>query len=282
MIDVASAETGIDRLELRRRNFIAPEDMPYKTPLGPTYDCGDFERNFEEALQLIDQKDFEKRRQQSKSNGKFRGLGFANNVENAAGAGTEFADISLDKDGIVNVFAGTTEHGQGHPTMYRQVVSEFLGIDMDKIIVHEGDTDKMEQGNGTGGSRVSSLGSSAAMIATEDLIEKARPIAAHLLEAGVSDVEFSNGNFQIAGTDRTISWERIVDASNSDDQIPEGIRTELSVNAHFEASAPNFPSGCHACEVEVDMDTGKVDIIRYVGVSDVGTVINPLLLNGQI
>ena len=282
LIDVASVETGIDRLELRRQNFILPKDMPYKTPLGPTYDCGDFERNFEEALQLIGHIDFEKRRQNSKSNGKFRGLGVANNVENAAGAGTEFADIAFDEEGIVHVYAGTTEHGQGHPTMYRQVVSELLGIDMDKIVIHEGDTDKMEQGNGTGGSRVSSLGTSAAKIAAEDLVEKARPIAAHLLEAGVNDIEFLNGLFQIVGTDRSVSWDRILEASNSNDQLPEGIKTELSVNAHFESSAPNFPSGCHACEVEIDIDTGKVDIIRYVGVSDVGTVINPLLLNGQI
>ena len=282
LIDVASAETGIDRFELRRQNFISPGDMPYKTPLGPTYDCGDFERNFEDALKLIGHQNFEERRQSAKARGKYRGLGVANNVENAAGAGTEFADILFDANGNVNVYAGTTEHGQGHPTMYRQVVSQLLGIDADKIVIHEGDTDKMEQGNGTGGSRVSSLGTSAARIASEAIIEKGRHIAAHLLEAGSSDIEFSNGSFEVAGTDRSVSWERIVGVVFSGDQLPDGIKPDLSVNAHFEAAAPNFPSGCHACEVEVDVDTGKVEIIRYVGVSDVGNVINPLLLNGQI
>ena len=282
LIDVASVETGIDRLELRRRNIIAPGDMPYKTPLGPTYDCGNFKKNFDEAIRLIGYHDFEERRKKSAVERKYRGIGVANNVENAAGAGTEFADIAFDADGTVNIYAGTTEIGQGHPTMYRQVVSHLLGIDMGKIVIHEGDTDKIEQGNGTGGSRVSSLGTSAARIASERVLEKARQIAAHLLEVSLSDIEFKDGSFEIVGTDRSVSWNKVVSAAFSEGQLPEGMEAGLSVKAHFESTAPNFPSGCHACEVEVDMESGKVDIVRYVGVSDVGNVINPLLLNGQI
>ena len=282
LIDMASVETGIDRFELRRRNFITKENMPYKTPLGLTYDCGDFGKNFEEALELIDFKGFEERRKKSSAKRKYRGLGVANNVENAAGVGTEFADIAFDVDGTVNIYAGTTEHGQGHPTMYRQVVSQILGIDANKIVVHEGDTDKLEQGNGTGGSRVSSLGASAARIASEGIIEKARQIASLLLEASISDIIFKDGSFKIAGTDRSVSWESIINAAFSKEPLLEAIESGLSVNAQFESSAPNYPSGCHACEVEIDMETGKVDIVRYVGVSDVGNVINPLLLNGQI
>ncbi len=282
LIDKAAFETGFDRFELRRKNFISEKDMPYKTPLGPTYDCGDFQRNFEEALEQMDLNGLIARKELSKTKGKLRGFGLANNVENAAGAGSEFVDISFEQDGNVNVFAGTTEHGQGHPTMYRQVVSELLNIDEDKINVHEGDTDQIAQGNGTGGSRVSSLGSSAALRASEKLIEKAKEIAGEILEANSGDIEFKSGIFEIAGTDRTTSWNDIVAAAYPTKKTFDDDNSGLSVKEKFESAAPNFPNGCHACEVEVDIETGKIEILKYVGVSDVGKVINPLLLNGQI
>ncbi len=281
IIDVAAAETGMDRMELRRRNMIPAGGFPHQAPLGVNYDCGNFVQDFEEALRIIDADGFAARRAQSDANGKYRGLGLANNVEGAAGGGQEFVDLAFDADGTVNVFAGTTENGQGHPTMYRQVVSDKLGIDTDKIVVHEGDSDLMAQGNGTGGSRVSSVGASAARIASEKMIDKAKVVAGHVLEAAVADIEFNDSGFEIAGTDRRLSWDEVAAAAHGDG-LPDDLRGELSVNADFQGTANNFPSGTHACEVEVDKETGRVEIIRYVGVTDVGQVINPLLFEGQI
>jgi len=281
IIDVAAAETGIDRMELRRRNVIPEGAFPHTAPLGVNYDCGNFAQDFEEALRLIDADGFDARRAASDANGKYRGLGLANNVEGAAGGGQEFVDLAFDPDGTVNVYAGTTENGQGHPTMYKQVVSDRLGIDMDKIVVHEGDSDLMTQGNGTGGSRVSSVGASAARVASDKIIEKAKDLAGHVLEAAAADIEFSDGGFEIAGTDRRVSWDEVAAASHGDG-LPEDLQGGLAVNADFQGSANNFPSGTHACEVEVDKETGRVEIVRYVAVNDVGQVINPLLFEGQM
>ena len=281
IIDVAAAETGIDRMELRRRNIIPDEAFPYQGPLGINYDSGNFTLDFEEALRLIEADGFEVRRTQSEANGKYRGLGLANNVEGAAGGGQEFVDISFDADGKVDVFAGTTENGQGHPTMYRQVVSDKLGIDMDRIAVHEGDSGLMAQGNGTGGSRVSSVGASAARVASEKMIEKAKAVAGHELEAATADIAFADGGFEIAGTDRRLSWKEVAAAAHKD-SLPEKLQGGLSVNGDFQGAANNFPSGTHACEVEVDKETGRVEILRYIAVTDAGQVINPLLFEGQI
>ena len=281
LIDVAAAEINIDRMELRRRNIIPDDAFPYQGPLGINYDCGNFALDFEEALRLIDAEGFDARRARSEKNGKYRGLGLANNVEGAAGGGQEFVDIALDTDGKVDVFAGTTENGQGHPTMYRQVVSDKLAIDMDQIAVYEGDSDLMAQGNGTGGSRVSSVGASAAHAASEKIIEKAKAVAGHELEAAAADIEFADGRFQIAGTDRRLSWRDVAAAAHKEG-LPETLQGGLSVNGDFQGTANNFPSGTHVCEVEVDKETGQVAIVRYVAVTDAGQVINPLLLEGQI
>ena len=165
--------------------------------------------------------------------------------------------------------------------MYRQVVSDKLGIDMDRIVIHEGDSDLMAQGNGTGGSRVSSVGASAAKIASDKIIEKAKTIASHKLEAAMTDIDFSKGGFEIAGTDRRLSWEEVAQAAHAS-ELPEEIQGGLSVKADYQGTANNFPSGTHVCEVEVDKETGRVEIVRYVAITDAGQVINPLLLEGQI
>lgn len=282
LVDVAAHQVGIDRIELRRRNVIPADAMPYKMPLGTVYDCGDFGSNMEQALSAIGYDSFEARRQESKSRGLLRGFGLANNVEQAAGVGHEFVTYRFNADGSLTIIAGTTEQGQGHPTMYAVLASDQLGIDTDKINVIEGDTDAQESGNGTGGSRVSVMGSNAARLAGTGIIEKGKQVASNVLEAAVADIEFDAGAFRVAGTDKSVSLADVVAASFDPANLPEGAEPGLEEYADFEGTAANYPNGCHACEIEVDPETGGATIVRYVAVNDVGTVINALTFRGQI
>jgi len=282
MIDIAAEQTGIDRFELRRRNIIPSAIMPHKTPLGPVYDCGEFEKNMDDALSKIDFAGFAARKEASAKAGKLRGFGLANNVEAAGGVGQEFADIAFAEDGSATISVGTTDNGQGHAAMYKIVVCDRLGIDPDRVRVIEGDSDALAQGNGTGGSRVSSYGSSAALAAADGLVEKGRKIAAHILEAGLSDIEFDDGRFVVAGTDKEVSIDEVIKVAFQPDQLPPDMEAGFAEEGVFTGKAPNYPNGCHVCEVEVDPDTGGVDLVRYVAVSDVGTIINRLTLDGQI
>ena len=211
-----------------------------------------------------------------------RGLGISYAIERAAPAGFEFNEMEFSADGSLTIYAGTTNHGQGHHTLYTQVACEYLGLSPDDVLVIEGDTGKVKNGFGTGGSRVSALGSSAAYQAAGVLIEKAKTLAAHLLESAASDLEFVDGVFTIAGTDRTITLKQVAAASFDPSRCPSGFEPGLGGEAEYKAEVANYPNGCHISEVEVDTETGKISVVRYTVVDDVGVVVNPLLLDGQI
>ncbi|MDE0540175.1 MAG: xanthine dehydrogenase family protein molybdopterin-binding subunit [Rhodospirillales bacterium] len=284
LLDYAAAELGMDRIELRRRNMIQPDQLPYTMPLGTVYDSGDFPDNLEKALAAIDYEGFEARREEAKSRGKLLGLGVGNNIEQAAGVGQEFATYRLDADGSLTIIAGTTELGQGHPTMYRILASDQLGIDTDDITVIEGDTDAQAAGNGTGGSRVSVMGTHAALAAGAGLIERGKEVAGGILEAAAADIEFSGGFFRVAGTDKQVSLADVARTAHENPPADEdgGRGPGLEYYAQYDGKAATYPNGCHVCEVEVDPETGAAKMTRYAAVNDVGTVINPLTVEGQI
>jgi aerobic carbon-monoxide dehydrogenase large subunit len=282
MVDEAAVELGIDRIELRRRNTIPPEAMPFKTGLIFTYDCGEFEKNLDLALDLADVAGFEQRRAASKARGKLRGLGLSNTIERAAAGGFEAAEVRFDKGGTVTLLSGSITQGMGHETIYKQLLCDRLGIHPDRVAYIQGDTDKVAIGEGSGGSRSATLGGSAVMLATERVVDKARAIAAHLLEAAEADIDFADGIFAIAGTDRTVTLTDIARDAWDPKNLPDGMDPGLVSSAAYAAKEQNFPNGVHICELEIDPDTGEVALLQYSVVDDVGTVMNPLLLEGQI
>jgi len=267
---------------LRRRNTIPPEAMPFKTGLIFTYDCGEFEKNLDLALQLADVAGFEQRRAESKARGKLRGLGLSNTIERAAAGGFEAAEVRFDKGGTVTLLSGSITQGMGHETIYKQLLCDRLGIHPDLVAYIQGDTDKVAIGEGSGGSRSATLGGSAVMLATERVVDKARAIAAHLLEAAEADIDFADGIFAIAGTDRTVTLTDIARDAWDPKSLPAGMDPGLVSSAAYAAKEQNFPNGVHICELEIDPDTGEVELLTYSVVDDVGTVMNPLLLEGQI
>ena len=281
-IDHAARELGIDRIELRRRNLIPPEAMPFQTGLSYRYDCGEFERNMDEALAAIDLEGFASRRAATEAAGRLRGLGIANTIEQSAGVTDEWATIVLDPTGSATVSVGVHSHGQGHETVFRQLVTERLGLGFERIRYVQGDTDHVPYGGGTGGSRAAVLGGSALARAADRIIERGRRFAAHSLECAVDDVEFTEGRFEIPGTDRSVSLQEVVRIAFSPALRPPGEEGGLSASAGFHPSGPTFPTGCHVCEVEIDPETGVVEMQRYCVVEDVGTVLNPMLLRGQL
>ena len=282
MVDEAAAELGIDGVELRRRNTIPPSAMPFKTGLIFTYDCGEFERNLDLALELADVAGFERRRTASRARGKLRGLGLSNTIERAAAGGFEAAEIRFDKSGTVTLLSGSITQGMGHETIYKQLVCDRLGIHPDQVHYVQGDTEKVAIGEGTGGSRSATLGGSAVLLATEKIVAKAKAIAAHMLEAAEADIDLADGVFRIAGTDRAVPLADIAAEAWEPRSLPDGMEPGLVAGAAFAAKEQNFPNGCHICELEVDPETGEVEILAYNVVDDVGTVMNPLLLEGQI
>ena len=281
-IDHAARELGIDRIELRRRNLIPPEAMPFQTGLSYRYDCGEFERNMDEALAAIDLGGFASRRAATEAAGRLRGLGIANTIEQSAGVTDEWATIVLDPTGSATVSVGVHSHGQGHETVFRQLVTERLGLGFERIRYVQGDTDQVPYGGGTGGSRAAVLGGSALARAADRIIERGRRLAAHSLECAVADVEFTEGRFEIPGTDRSISLQEVVRIAFSPARRPPDEEGGLSASAAFSPTGPTFPTGCHVCEVDIDPETGVVEMQRYCVVEDVGTVLNPLLLRGQL
>ncbi|MBT4750848.1 MAG: xanthine dehydrogenase family protein molybdopterin-binding subunit [Rhodospirillaceae bacterium] len=282
MMDEAALELGIDTIELRRRNIIPESAMPYETALTFTYDCGAFEKNMDDVLALASVDDLAARRIDAEARGKLLGFGFANAIEQAAAPGLEFAEVRFNVAGTATILMGTKSQGQGHETMYKQIVAERLGMDYADVRVVDGDTDKVSYGNGTSGSRSAVLGGSSLHIALGKVIDKTKRIAAHMLEAAEGDVEFENGRFTITGTDKSLDFNDVARAAYQPGKLPAEIEPGLYETGTFRATKRTFPNGAHTCEVELDPETGKVDITNYCVADDVGTVINPLTLKGQI
>jgi carbon-monoxide dehydrogenase large subunit len=280
LIDNAARETGMDRGELRRRNTIST--FPFKTGLVYHYDCGDFAGNLARALELAGYPGFEQRRAEAKKRGRLRGIGMGNIIEQTSQAFGETVEVRFDPTGGVTVVPGSISHGQGHETMYKIVVSDRLGVPAERIRVARNDTDLAADGGGTFASRTAVLGGSAARIASDRIIEKGKKIAAHLLEAAAADMAFDKGVFRVAGTDRKVSIDEVARAAFQRPKIPAELEPGLIETSTFTPEIPNFPTGCHICEVEIDPETGATEVLRYTVVDDVGTVINPLTLEGQI
>ncbi len=286
VIDIAAVEMGIDRVDLRRRNLIPKGDMPFKTGLVFTYDSGDFAGNLDLALAAGDWAGFPARREAARARGKWRGIGIANAIEIAAGPfrspGEEGAELRFDPSGTATILLGTHNHGQGHETVFRQLAYSFLGLKPDEVRIVAGDTDKVLHGRGTFGSRSIAAAGAALRRAADHVLEKARRIAAHLLEASEDDLEFADARFTIAGTDRSVSLAEIARTSYLPGKLPPGLEYGLAAQSVVTIDEATFPNGCHICEVEVDEETGETAVVSYVVVDDVGTVINPLLVKGQI
>ena len=286
IIEIAAQELGISSIELRRRNMIPPEAMPFDTGLVYTYDLGAFEQTMDQTLELADWTGVAARRKAATSEGKLHGVGIAYAVEIAGGPPdvplAEMAEIQSDSAGDALVLLGTHSHGQGHETAFRQVIQHFLGIDPKRVRIAYGDTDQIYFGTGTFGSRSLSVAGEALQRASEKVVEKAKLIASHVLEAAVSDIEFDDGRFTVAGTDRTIDLPAVAQISFNTRVIPRDIEPGLSASAIITPAGATYPNGCHICEVEIDPATGAACISRYAVVDDVGRVINPLLLKGQL
>ncbi|MGE5271330.1 MAG: xanthine dehydrogenase family protein molybdopterin-binding subunit, partial [Thiohalocapsa sp.] len=282
LVDFAARRLDVAADELRRRNFIKPAAMPYTTPLGLTYDSGEFAHNLDDALAAADRAGFASRRAQSRAQGRLRGFGYAVYIEQSGFPPDEFAEARFDPSGNLTLLMGSQSSGQGHQTAYAQLASEKLGLPLDRIRVLQGDTNAIAFGRGTGGSRSLPVGGAALAHAADKLIAKGRKIAAHLLEAAEADVAFGDGKYTIPGTDRDVSIEAVAKAAFNPAQLPPGLEPGFAETGHFTPPAPTFPNGVHACEVEIDPETGEIDIVRYRVVDDFGTVINPLLLKGQV
>jgi carbon-monoxide dehydrogenase large subunit len=281
LIDTAAREMGIDRLELRRRNFIKPKDIPYKNAAEMNYDSGDFPAILKHAVDVADVKGFNKRKRESRKAGKVRGLGIGCYLEVTAPANKEMGGIRFEADGTVTIITGTLDYGQGHAAPFAQVLSTKLGVPFDKIRLLQGDSDEMLAGGGTGGSRSMSSSGMAIVEASAKVVDNGKQIAAHVLEASAEDIEFKAGRFIIAGTDRSIGIMELAAKLRSGLKLPEGAPSSLDVR-HVSDGAPSvFPNGCHVAEVEIDPSTGVTQVVKYAAVNDFGTVVNPLLVEGQ-
>ena len=281
LIDKGAREMAMDPAELRRRNLVTANEMPYTTAMGLVYDSGDFEANMNQALSLGGQAKLAERKQRAAANGKLLGFGYAVYTE-PDGFMDNRVGMTFDSSGIVTVTLTGQTNGQGHATVFSQIVATQLGLPFDNIHVVQGDSDRIGPGSGTGGSRTTTVAGGAIVQSSEEIIDKGKRIAAHMLEASADDIEFENGNFIIAGTDRNIDLVTVAKASFSSANVPDSDGLGLEANAHYVARAYNYPCGCHVAEVEIDQDTGYVQVTRYAMVSDFGTIINPMLLEGQL
>lgn len=282
MVDLAAAELGMDPTELRRRNYVPPSAMPFKTGLTFTYDSGEFEKNMDLALDLADRKGLKARKAEARKRGKLLGFGLSNTIERAGAPSTEGAEVRFDRSGSLILFSGSNSQGQGHETVFKQLVCDRLGLDPKEAQYIQGDTDQVFYGEGTGGSRSATLAGSAFHLATEKVVTKARAIAANMLKIEDTDLKFDEGVFSTNKTNRTLSVKEIAAASFETANLPNGMEPGLFATAVYKAPVNNYPNGCHICELEIDRETGKVEITRYSVVDDFGTVLNPLLLHGQV
>jgi carbon-monoxide dehydrogenase large subunit len=282
IVDAAADQLGMDPIALRRRNMIPPDAMPFKTGLTFTYDCGTFEENMDMALEMSGYGGFESRRQEAAKAGRLRGIGLSNSVEKAASPGIEGAEIRFDRSGTVTVLTGAITQGQGHETVFKQLVCDRLGLHPLDITYVTGDTDKVAYGQGTGGSRTATIGGSALLMATDKVIAKASRLAAHMLEVDAAEVKFEEGVFSAEGSNRSLAMKEVAKAASNPGNLPDDMEPGLVEHAVYTNKNFNFPNGCHVCELEIDQDTGAVEIVNYSVIDDVGTVMNPLLLKGQI
>uniref|UniRef100_UPI003BABE334 xanthine dehydrogenase family protein molybdopterin-binding subunit n=1 Tax=Stappia sp. TaxID=1870903 RepID=UPI003BABE334 len=272
LVDKAAAEMDLAPSEIRRRNFIRPDQLPYTTPAGRMYDTGEFAEHMDKALELADWAGFETRAAESRSRGKLRGIGMATYIEACAFAGSEEATVELGGDGSLTLLIGTQTNGQGHATAYGQIIAEQFGVDLDKVTMIQGDTDRVRKGGGTGGSRSIPLGLPSVLEASKALVKKVKDIAADKLEAGVEDLELLDGAVRVVGTDRAVTLAEVAAAA------PEPLMGREEVRQN-EAT---YPNGTHICEVEIDPETGDTAFANYVIVDDFGVVVNPILLAGQV
>ncbi|TCK42233.1 xanthine dehydrogenase molybdenum binding subunit apoprotein [Paraburkholderia sp. BL8N3] len=294
LVETAAREMNIDPAEIRRRNFI--REFPYATPVGLTYDTGDYDSILNRALEIADVKGFAARRDEAKKSGKLRGLGYScyieacglapSNIAGALGARAglfEAGEVRVHPTGSVTVFTGSHSHGQGHETTFAQVVADRLGVSMDNVEIIHGDTGRIPFGMGTYGSRSIAVGGSALMKALDKIEAKAKKIAAHLLEASAEDIEFKDGIFRVAGTDRTKTFADVSLAAYVPHNFPlETLEPGLNENAFYDPTNFTYPSGAYICEVEVDPDTGETRIQKFTAVDDFGNVINPMIVEGQV
>ena len=272
LVDAAAAEMGIDRLELRRRNHVRAQDLPYKAASEQVYDSGDFPGVLNKALDCADLAGFEKRKAQSKARGRLRGIGIGSYLECTAPPGKELGLIRFEGDGAVTVATGTLDHGQGHAAAFAQVLASRFGVALARLRLVQGDSDVVATGGGTGGSRSIMMSGAALAQAADKVIAKGRELAGEQLEAAAGDIEYREGRFIVAGTDRSVTLEELA-ASNAG---------ELNVSHVTDTIPSTYPNGCHVCEVEIDPETGAVELARYSSVNDFGTVVNPMLVEGQV
>ncbi|WP_181702355.1 xanthine dehydrogenase family protein molybdopterin-binding subunit [Chthonobacter albigriseus] len=273
LVDLTARETGIDPIELRARNLIRPEQLPYRTASGRLYDTGEFEAHMRRGVEVSDWAGFSARREASRAAGKWRGRGIATYVEACAFPGSEEANMVLNPNGTVTLFIGTQTNGQGHATAYGQIIAAYLGIDVEKVETVQGDTDRVRRGEGTGGSRSIPLGAASVDIASRKLVEQIKELAADKLEASAGDIELKDGTARVVGTDRSLTLADIAGAADAE---------KLKAQGEFTQEECTYPNGTHICEVEVDPDTGVTTLDRYFIVDDFGVTVNPVLLAGQV
>jgi aerobic carbon-monoxide dehydrogenase large subunit len=281
LIDRAADEMGIDRLTLRKRNFIKPAQMPFAAASGVTYDSGDFKGVFDKALEISDHAGFAKRKKDSRKRGKLRGIAVGSYLEVTAPPSGELGKITFEPDGSIKLTTGTLDYGQGHATPFAQVLCAQLGVPFERVTLEQSDSDLVRFGNGTGGSRSITATGKAIVESSALVIAKGKQAAAHLMEAAEGDIEFAGGRFTIAGTDRSID---IMELSRRlrEGKMPEDVPSSLDVDHNTTDTPSTFPNGCHVAEVEIDPDTGVVKIVRYTGVNDFGTIVNPMIVAGQL
>jgi aerobic carbon-monoxide dehydrogenase large subunit len=294
LVEVGARELGIEPAELRRRNFI--KSFPHQTPVIMAYDAGDYDASLKKALELADYKNFGKRKRESARHGKLRGIGFSTYIEacgiapskavGSLGAGVglwESAEVRVNPTGSVEILTGCHAHGQGHETTFAQVVSERLGIPIDNVSVVHGDTDKVQFGMGTYGSRSGAVGMSALVQALDKVEAKAKKVASFMLEAAENDIEFKDGKFTVAGTDKSAAWGDVaLNAYIAHKFTGQELEPGLKETAFYDPTNFTFPAGCHICEVEIDAETGRTDIVGWTAVDDFGVVVNPMIVEGQV
>ena len=281
LVDAAARETGRDPAELRRLNVVPPEAMPYSTGTGIEFDSGEFAANMDDALALADREGFEARREEARARGILRGFGFAL-FQEPDGYLDNRVTLVFQPSGELTVTLTGQAGGHGHETTFAQVASDRLGVPFDSVQVLQGDSDVVGPGSGSGGSRTATVASMGVTLAAEVIVERGRRVAGQLMEAGAEDVTFTAGAFTIAGTDRSVSLRDVVAASFKPEHFPGSNEIGLQATSHYRARHYNYPCGCHACEVEIDPQTGTLELVRYTAVNDHGVVINPMLLEGQV